>query len=134
MKRMILRLGLLAGLVFVSEAGFSAEPPNDELLRLQKDLLQLKRLQQEGQQFNTPSFRLLWAREAYRCGNAEGAIQEWKALAKDGIASARYILSLFDGWRSLSDDKSEGAIYALRLFRPGDGTNDACRIGQPTNR
>lgn len=125
MKQIFLRLGLLAGLALVSNTGFSAEP--------QKDVLQrLKQLLQKEEKFNTPSFQLLWAREAYRCGNAKGAFHVWKTLAKDENVSAHYILSLFEGWDSLSDDKSEGAIYALQLFRPGDGTSKVCQIGRST--
>jgi len=52
-------------------------------VRAQQDkptLDDLKRLQKAGEKFQTKKFQLLWAREAYRCGNLDGALNGWKAL------------------------------------------------------
>ena len=135
MNRIILSLALLAGLVLAGNTGLSAQPLDKEerqrkIESAQKQFQKLEELMKEGERFRKPSFRLLWAREAYRCGNVKSAFDDWETLAKGGNKSARYIISLFEGWWALSENKSEGAVYALKLFRPGDGTSDTCQIGR----
>ncbi len=94
-----------------------------------ENLKRLEDILKGGEKFQTEKFRLLWAREAYRCGNVDGAFQSWEALALEGNVEASYILALFGEWFALDEDGSRAAQYALRLFRAGDGTADLCKIG-----
>ena len=50
---------------------------------------------QEYQKFDNPEFHLSWAREAYRHGNVEGALNVWYHLAEQGNEIAQYVLMLF---------------------------------------
>ena len=97
-------------------------------LALDEKLEDLKRIQKSGEKFLTKKVRLLWAREAYRCGNVDGAFEAWKGLAEEGSLEAAYILALFGEWSALAEDGSRAAQYAKRLFRPGDGTAKACKL------
>lgn len=107
----------LAGLVVVARAQVDRPRLED-----------LKNSIEMPEKFQTKEFRLLWAREAYRCGNADGAFQEWDALAKQGSREATYILGLFSEWSALADDGSLVSQYAIRLFRPGDGSAKSCKL------
>ena len=101
------------------------------VVQAQADRPRLEDLQESvemPEKFQTKKFRLLWAREAYRCGNAEGAFQEWNALAKQGSREATYILGLFSEWSALADDGSLVSQYAIHLFRPGDGSAKSCNL------
>ena len=91
-----------------------------------ENLKRLEDILKGGEKFQTEKFRLLWAREAYRCGNVDGAFQSWEALAQEGNVEASYILALFGEWFALDEDGSRAAQYALRLFRAGDGSADIC--------
>ena len=71
----------------------------DELVpQGQKESWMQRLLQPEASQipkeFMTSEFRLLWAREAYRAGNIEGALSEWTALAEEDNPIAIYVLQL----------------------------------------
>ena len=45
------------------------------------NLRHLQELLHDPERFRRPGFRLLWAREAYRSGNVDGAMTEWRLLA-----------------------------------------------------
>jgi hypothetical protein len=92
------------------------------------ELLELDKMLQEGERFTTPEFRLLWAREAWRCGNDQGAIYEWDALAEEGNDEAYYIVNLFVELMARANNGDAAAVYALQLFRPGDGTSAECKF------
>ena len=102
--------------------------------KIEKLLEDLERHQKAGDKFNTKKFRLFWAREAYRCGNLDGALTEWIALGKEGSPEAQFILTLFKQWSSLSDDGSRAGKYAMRLFRPGGGTAKQCNGAKPKKK
>ena len=70
----------------------AVSPPNAE--RDDSRLRQLEELLHDPERFRRPGFRLLWAREAYRSGNLEGAITEWRSLAAEGNETAAYVLEL----------------------------------------
>ena len=81
-------LSLLLGTGGTTGASAQDELSAEEMLK------RLERLQQEGERFQSHEFRLLWAREAFRHGNIEGAMDEWMALADEGNSTALYVLQL----------------------------------------
>lgn len=67
-------------------------PSQDSLKTI---LEEMQKIEEEGKKFATPEFQLLWAREAFRHGNIEGALKVWFGLAEQGNETAQYVLMLF---------------------------------------
>ena len=126
-----MKFRIIFSVVLLGVAASTALTGLTVVVRAQVDRPRLENLQKSiemPEKFKTKEFRLFWAREAYRCGNAGGAFQAWDVLAKQGSREATYILGLFSEWSALADDGSLVSQYAIRLFRPGDGSAKSCKL------
>ena len=83
---------LSPALALQSQPNQAASPPNADAN--DPRLRQLEELLHDPERFRKPGFRLLWARKAYRSGNIEGAMTEWRSLAAEGNETAAYVLEL----------------------------------------
>lgn len=106
-----------------------AQQSNEETLEDIRDLAEkledIKNMAEELEDRHTDDYELLWARMAYRCGNADNAIEAWVALAKKGNERVKYILSLLHRWAT--SEPSGRELYAWKVFYPGDGSSDVCQ-------
>ena len=99
----------------------------EELKQATEALKRIGDIQKSLAQFNTPEFNRLWARMAYRCGNLDGAVDTWTALAEGGDLMAIDLLTILNGWLTLAHAGDERATYFLQVFGPGDKTAESCQ-------